>query len=55
MAFMKVKGHEYWFRNYRMSQDTDKKLKAIKKKVDKNWDGTFRAMIEAFNQTNRVS
>lgn len=42
-------------RNYRMSQDTDKKLKAIKKKVDKNWDGTFRAMIEAFNQTNRVS
>lgn len=52
MSFQKFKEKTYFYRNYRMSPDTDKKLKAVKKKIDNKWDKVFRILVENFNQSN---
>lgn len=49
MANIKVGKKEYWYRAYRISKETDNKLKQIKKKVGKNWNGTFEEIIKKFN------
>lgn len=50
MANIKVAGRDYWYRNYRMKRSTDKKLNKIKKRVGKNWNGTFEEIIKEFNK-----
>ena len=52
MANMKVGKNKYWYKNFRMSKSTDKKLRAAKKKINKTWDGTFLELLEAYNQKN---
>lgn len=53
MANIKMGGKNYWYRNFRMTKVTDKKLRKIKAKVGKNWNGTFEELIKIFNEARK--
>ena len=49
---VKIGRKKYWYRTYRISKNTDRKLKQVKKQMNKNWNGVFIDLIETFNQLN---
>jgi len=46
---MIINGKYYYYKSFRMTKTTDKKLNVVKKKMGKKWNEVFIELIKAYN------
>ena len=50
---MFANGKYYFYKNFRMTKTTAKKLIVVKKNIKKTWNKTFLELIEAYNTLHK--